>query len=171
MKIKKIKKILKRECNNVIEKMNSPKGVITNDSKGFLFVGSEYNEAVSNKFKKMIKSIMKFDNISINMRNDSINIYTNDIKTIKKASTLNSNTVNSTNDYLEINIVKDGGFTINYKNYSLSFKDTHIYYEIFDESKEKFNTISCQIFHNMYNDFVKESGLLRDNNLEEIFNE
>lgn len=164
MKIKKIKKILKRECNNVIEKMNSPKGI----SRSW---DCEYNEAVSNKFKKMIKSIMKFDNISINMRNDSINIYTNDIKTIKKASTLNSNTVNSTNDYLEINIVKDGGFTINYKNYSLSFKDTHIYYEIFDESKEKFNTISCQIFHNMYNDFIKESGLLRDNNLEEIFNE
>lgn len=169
MKIKKIKKILKKECNNVIEKMNSPIGSV----KGRSFSGGcEYNEAVSNKFKKMVKSIMKFDNININMRNDSINVYTNDIKTIKKASILNSNNaVNTTNDYLEISIVKDGGFTISYKNYSLSFKDTHIYYEIFDESKEKFNTISCQIFHNMYDDFVKESGLLRDNNLEEIFNE
>lgn len=164
MKIKKIKKILKKECNNVIEKMNSP---ICRSFSG----DCEYNEAVSNRFKKMVKSILLFDNININMRNDSINIYTNDIKTIKKASILNSNNANSTNDYLEISIVKDGGFTINYKNYSLSFKDTHIYYEIFDESKEKFNTISCQVFHNMYNDFVKESGLLRDNNLEEIFNE
>lgn len=169
MKAKKIKKELKK-LQRTISNQYPVKGCEKKED-----FGNDYNEEVSNKFKKIIKSIVEFDNFNINMRSDSINIYINDIKNIKKASQIyvnNTNCANNSNNsnYLEIYIIKDVGFRISYKDDSLSFVDTNIYSEVFEDIKEKFHKISCQKFHNIYDDFIKESGLLRDNNLEEILN-
>lgn len=131
---------------------------------------SEYDSEVSEKFKKMILNLANYkNNISIGIDDDRISISTSDITKVKVKK--NSNTLYSDDDYVEMSLIKNLGFTINY-GYKLrsNYKDENLFDEIKPILVQKLREINADNFNEIWTSLMRESGILRDNNLDEIFN-
>jgi len=128
--------------------------------------GAIYDEEVSNKFKKLIKNIIKYNNnININISELNINISTNDIKDIKKYS---NNLIHSEDNYLELSINKSG-FSLNHGyRKSSRYNDDKIFDELKPIIENRLKEINSENFNSIFDEVMKVSGMLRDNNLEEL---
>lgn len=132
----------------------------------------QYNEEVSNKFKNLFNNIIKYpENIRISYNESFINIEIGDIKYIKKAyPPSNGNMIKSSgNGNMSIYIHKDKYFslTLGY-NIQTSYTDVNMYNELIDITKDKVSEINANNFNNIWENISKESGILRDFNLDEI---
>lgn len=133
---------------------------------------SEYDSEVSEKFKKMILNLANYkNNISIGIDDDRISISTSDITKVKVPVKKNLNTLYSDDDYVEMSLIKNLGFTINY-GYKLrsNYKDENLFDEIKPILVQKLREINADNFNEIWTSLMRESGILRDNNLDEIFN-
>jgi len=181
MKKKEINKISKK----VFEKLNKSLSQSTpqnkyptepdepiDKSKGNNEEKCQYNEEVSNKFKNLFNNIIKYpENIRISYNESFINIEISDIRYIKKAyPPSNGNMIKSNNnERLTIYIYKDKYFslTLGY-NIQTSYTDVNMYNELIDITKDKVSEINANNFNNIWENISKESGILRDFNLDEI---
>lgn len=130
---------------------------------------SDYNEDVSNKFNNLVTNLLNYDTIKFEVYSDRIGINVGDVKGIKKIS--NTSTSSSSyveENFLEIEIKKDF-FSIR-RNYSYTsrFKDDNLFKQFHPLFVKKINQLNNDNFDNFYNEFMKESGLLRDSNLDEL---
>jgi len=127
----------------------------------------EYDSDISDKFRRMISNIIKYnDSLSISINNSEINIHTNDLSTLK-CNNVNINHPKKDSP-LEIQIEKGEGFMIN-RNYISSFyKDINIFDCLYIEISEKLKNLNKESFNDLYCDIMKESGLIRDENLKLI---
>jgi len=133
---------------------------------------SEYDSEVSEKFKKMILNLANYkNNINIGIDDDRISISTSDITKVKVPVKKNLNTLYSDDDYVEMSLIKNLGFTINY-GYKLrsNYKDENLFDEIKPILVQKLREINADNFNEIWTSLMRESGILRDNNLDEIFN-
>jgi hypothetical protein len=132
----------------------------------------EYDSEVSEKFKKMILNLSNYkNNININIDSDKISINTNDIKSVKNPVRKNSNTLYNDDNYVEMSLIKNLGFSINYGyNLRSNYKDKNLFDEIQPILVQKLREINANNFNEIWTDLMKESGILRDSNLDEIFN-
>jgi hypothetical protein len=147
----------------------------------------EFNQEVSDRFKKLFYNILKYpDNLSIEFgeapRHPYINVNTESIKSLKKASNINNNSgvqypttskmaKIGEDDQLRIE-VNMTGFTLNYGYRKVTrYKDENIYSELINDVKERVKEINANNFNDIWETISKESGLLRDSNLEDIFSE
>ena len=133
---------------------------------------SEYDSEVSEKFKKMILNLANYkNNISIGIDDDRISISTSDITKVKVPVKKNLNTLYSDDDYVEMSLIKNLGFSINY-GYKLrsNYKDENLFDEIKPILVQKLREINADNFNEIWTSLMRESGILRDNNLDEIFN-
>ena len=163
MKEKKLKKIIKL----TIEEIRGYDGPVPMKEEGDTH-RCEYDSEVSDKFKNMILNLINYkENLNINVDSERINISTNDIYSIKAKK---RNTLNKDEDYLEIAIRKETGFEIN-RGYRVrtSYKDTKMYDELVDTVKSTMKQLNSENFNNIWSEVMKESGVLRDNNLNQIF--
>lgn len=129
----------------------------------------DYDSEVSSRFKKLVMDIVEYrTNISISITETRIGISVDNLKSIKNTYYKSNNKVSDEN-YLEISIMKDRGFSIihGYKMRSNYF-DKNIYTELYDNISERLKQINANNFNNIWENIVKESGILRDNNLEQI---
>jgi len=169
MKDKKIKKIVEMVVEQLNHLSNEPmKARAMNESEDFFKNACEYNQEVSDKIKKLVLNLINYkENLIINLYDDSISIGTNNIKNYKKINTNNSGTYNDDN-HLEINI-RENGFVINlgYKK-SSKYKDDKLFNELLPIIKQRQIEIHQENFEEIYTDILIESGIMRDNNLEEL---
>lgn len=166
MKEKKLKKIVQLVAKQVREYEMSPvkKSMYTGD-------WAEYNEDVSDKLKTMLINLLNYrNNINVNINDNSLSISTDNLSGIKKTRSNSSGlTKVSDDDYFSVEIIKETGFTIN-KGYNVrtQYLDTKIYDEILPLATNKLKDINSENFNDIWNDVMKESGLMRDNNIDEL---
>ena len=166
-KIKKMAKLIHEEFRNC-EKESRPMQLVEEISNGDW---SEYDPEVSEKFKKMILNLSNYkNNININIDNHRITINTGDITTVK-SSKRKSNTLYTEDNYVEMSLVKNLGFSINY-GYKVrsNYKDEKLFDELKPVLVQRLKEINADNFNEIWTDLMKESGVLRDSNLDDILN-
>jgi hypothetical protein len=167
-KIKKIAKLIHEEFRNH-ERESRPIKMSEEISGGDW---SEYDPEVSEKFKKMVLNLSNYkNNININIDSHRITINTGDITTIKKSIKRSSNTIYSDDHYVEMSLVKNLGFSINY-GYKVrsNYKDEKLFDELQPILVQRLKEINADNFNEIWTDLMKESGVLRDSNLDDILN-
>ncbi len=161
-KLKKIAKLIHQEVRGY-EKSSRPirEKVDYND----------YNSEVSEKVKSLILNIIKFkDNIHISSGDDYFSVSSNDATQIKKPRIKGH--LHSDDNYLEIGVQKGEGFTI---NYGYSRRSNYYDINLFDDLnliiKERLKEINAQNFSEICEGLMKDSGIMRDSNLEDLLND
>jgi hypothetical protein len=164
MKEKKLKKIVQL----VVEEMRE----IDRPVKSQMYTAdwAEYNQQVSDKLKTMILNLLNYrNNININISDYSLSISTDNLTDIKKTRSNNGLTKVSDDDYFSVEILKDTGFSINKGyNFRSHFLDPKMYDEILPLATSKLKEINNENFSNIWDIIMKESGLMRDNNIDEL---
>jgi hypothetical protein len=130
---------------------------------------SEYDPEVSEKFKKMfLNLISNRENIRMEVNNEVISVSTEDLTSIKKIT--KRNTINSEEHYLRIDITKEG-FQINrgYRQRT-NFTDENMYNDLIEHVKKAQRDYNSKIFNELWAEIMKDSGIVRDHNLDELFN-
>jgi hypothetical protein len=120
------------------------------------------------RFKKMITQLIDYsDNLRINIEPEVISISVSDINQLKSKSS--SKNLNSDDDYLEVSIIKNIGFSVvrGYNKRS-HYKDTNIFDDLESLIKERLKVINKENFSDIWNTIMVDSGLIRDNNLLDI---
>ena len=164
MKEKKLKKIAKLISNQL--------HVIESPMKGEVEYRAEYDSEVSDKLKKFILNVIQYkENLSITISEKNFTISTSDIKNIKKSRS-NSNAINkysgSDENYLEI-FVDEKGFYLNYGYRKRSrYTDEEIFNELLPLVKQRNKEINSENFNEIWEEVMIESGIMRDNNLDEL---
>lgn len=167
MKKKKIKSFINESIKEAIN------GTYPSKSSNDEFSMSEYNKDVSDKFKKLIFNLLPYiDNLNVHISTDYISISCEDTKILKKQLVSNngaSKYVGNDDNYLEINIRKDSGFSIS-SGYRLrsSYKDIKIYDDLVFEISNKLQRKNSNNFEKIYSKVMIDSGIIRDSNLDEI---
>ena len=177
MKDKKLKKLAGYLSENLNKPRKKKLSVSTNDcieptvDEGYRWC--EHDEEVTEKFVKLVHNLLKYpDNIMIDVMPTYISITTDNIKEVKK-KVINTNNgqlrKHSEDDSLRLSILKDKGFEINYGYRKMSrYMDPKIYDSLVDVIKERVKEINAENFNDIWETISKESGLLRDSNLEAI---
>ena len=165
-KIKKIAKLIHEEFRNYDRELRPMKSQeeISNGE------WSEYDPEVSEKFKKMVLNLANYkNNIHINIDNFRVSISTNDITRVKTTS--NKNAVYNDDNYVEMSLHKSLGFSVNY-GYKLrtNYKDEKLFDELQPILVKRLKEINADNFNEIWSDLMKESGILRDSNLDDILN-
>jgi hypothetical protein len=133
---------------------------------------SEYNSEVSEKFKKMILNLANYkNNININIDTNRVSISTGDITSVKKPIKRSSNTLYNDDHYVEMSLVKNLGFSVNY-GYKVrsNYKDEKLFDELQPILVQKLKEINADNFNEIWTELMRDSGILRDNNLDDILN-
>lgn len=167
-KIKKMAKLIHEEFRNYDKKELSPlKSEVSNGE------WSEYDPEVSEKFKKMVLNLANYkNNIHISIDSNRVGISTSDITTVKNSIRKTSgNMVYSDDNYVEMSLHKGLGFSINY-GYKLrsNYKDENLFNELQPILVQRLKEINADNFNEIWSDLMKESGILRDSNLDDILN-
>ena len=139
----------------------------------------EYNSEVSGKMKKMFLNILDYyDNIDVRIDSDRIVIEASDIGSLKKATISSSSSMGQTyppskySSYFSIEVLKNKGFSIYKENKKrIYYLDDKIYDELIDNVKDVIKKNSSINFNELWAEVMKESGMIRDNNLESLFEE
>jgi hypothetical protein len=170
MKKKKIKKIAKKIHKLVRDYNSQPVPEPINEYvDGYL----PYDKEISDRFRKMIQNIIKWpDRLNVSVGENFAQIQIDDISQLKRGvkNISGSNKINEDN-LLRIELKRGVGFCINYgyRNYS-----NHQDVTIFDELEEVLIEFTRQKnrdnFQIVWENIMRESGTLRDNNLNEILN-
>ena len=122
-----------------------------------------------NNLKIISKEIKYLINLKkINISENSLSISVDNLSDIKKSINVNNGLIND-DDCLSVDIIKETGFTIN-RGYSMrsQYLDPKIYDEILPVASNKLKKINSENFSDIWNNVMKESGLMRDNNIDEL---
>jgi hypothetical protein len=159
--LKKIAKIITDEIRNY----NSPMAEKVEEN-----IWCDYNSEVSTKFKKMILSLSNYKkNLRFDVNDCRISISTDDLTLIKSSKT-SSNKLYDEENYLRIEVTKEG-FSVNHGYNKRSFyKDDNMYNDLIDDIKDITKKINSDNFLEIWDDVMKESGVIRDSNLDDLLN-
>lgn len=170
MKSKKLKKLAKKIHDEVsrCEKLKRENDCAKISESHYTEDWSNYDVDVSEKFKKMVINLANYkNNIHVSIDNNRIYISTGDVKTIKTGT--KSKTLSNEENYLELSIYKNSGFTLNYGyKFKSNYKDIKIYDELFQIVSEKLREINASNFDEAWCNLMKDSGVLRDNNINDL---
>ena len=130
---------------------------------------SLYDSEVSEKTKQLILSLICYnEGLRITFTEDEFSISIPDITNIKKRQ---KNTLYNDDNYLEITVSKEG-FSFNYAYHKRSYyQDTQMFDELIDTIKQRLIEINRENFTDILSTVLQESGIIRDNNLEQLFNQ
>jgi hypothetical protein len=161
-KIKKIAKLIFTEVNS-LQKMDAP----IRERVDYV----PYDSEVSEKTKNLILKLIDYnENVNINFSSESFSISTPDITSIKKRAS--KNTLYNDDNYLDIHVIKDEGFSINlaYQKRT-NYEDKDIFIELIDMVTKRVMETNRENFTAIWDKVMKDSGIIRDNNLEQLFDE
>jgi len=135
---------------------------------------NDYDVVVSQKVKNLILNIIKYkDNIHITIGDDYFTVSTNDATKIKNNQGIKVNPYKISEDYyFEISVQQDEGFTLNY-GYSKrsNFLDKSMFSELSPVIKQRLKEINAENFSEIWETLMKDSGIMRDNNLETLLDD
>lgn len=163
-KLKKIAKLIFTEVNS-LQKMDSP--IPIRERVDYV----PYDSEVSEKTKNLILKLIDYnENVNINLSSESFSISTPDITSIKKRAS--KNTLYNDDNYLDIHVIKDEGFSINlaYQKRT-NYEDKEMFIELIDMITKRVVETNRENFTDIWDKVMKDSGIIRDNNLEQLFDE
>jgi hypothetical protein len=169
MKSKKIKKIAKLIHEELRKQDRTLKLVKSEEISNGDW--SEYDSEVSDKFKKMVLNLSNYkNNINISIDSNRLSISTGDITNVKMPKR-SSNTLYNDDHYVEMSLVKNLGFSINY-GYKVrsNYKDEKLFDELQPILVKKLKEINADNFNEIWSELMRDSGILRDSNLNDILN-
>lgn len=156
MKSKKIKKVI----NQSIKEIHEIKVLESSNSfQNLLF--TEPTKEIKKKTRNMIFRLLRLRD-TLNMSVDKNHIY------ISSEDGFNLNYNSTSSDYLSLDIMKDIGYLLHWKDKKFAFKDENLYDEVLEKSKEVFKELNDSNFEELYKLILKESGLSRDSNLDDL---
>ncbi len=132
---------------------------------------NDYDEEVSTKTKKLILGLFQYrDRLNISISDNCINLSVYDLNNIKPK--LVKNKLATHENYLQIEVYKGKGFTIGYNDVGNSkYCDDKIFDELIVDIKRINQEINRNNFDSIYHIIMKESGVIREANLDEVFNQ
>lgn len=162
MKKKKLKKIAKLIYHKVdsLQKMNTP----VRERIDYV----PYDKEVSEKTQNLILKLIDYnENVNIHITEESFSISTPDITNIKNKAP--KNTIYNDDNYLDIHVIKDEGFSINlaYQKRT-NYSDKEMFNQLSNIISKRVIEINKENFKSIIDKVIKESGILRDNNLESL---
>jgi hypothetical protein len=170
MKAKKFKKIIKKElhkfkknCESVdLLEVPSPKNTY-ND-----YIFSDSSEEIKQQSRTLFFGLLNLrDHLRINISDTHISIHSEN--GFKNNNNNNNVYNNSLQDYFDLDIIKDTGYIMNFKNKRLAFKDETIYQDVLEKVTKTFTDLNISNFSELYNDIMVEAGLARETNLKSLF--
>ena len=169
--LEKISDIVAINIKSILEKQMNYEKV----DKAEEYKTSAYDETVSNKFKKLVLNLLDYsETLNININDNSITISANDVKSIKNTNNNNNNgplKLQNDGNYLEISINKER-FVMSKGYYNRTcYKDTSMYDYFEPILSKKLQEINATNFNTVWDDIMIDSGMIRDNNLLELFND
>ena len=176
MKLKKrqIEQISKKVTEAIIKNRQNRREtkmevVSDNNFRELLF--SECDDEYKLKTRDMIYRLLQFrDELRISSSPNKISIYKEDIKSLKsksKASTTNQFSASVDEYYsLELEIIKNVGYILNYNNKKMAYIDEKLYDDVLEKTKTVFKEINDKNFQEMHSLIMKDSGIARESNLD-----
>jgi hypothetical protein len=164
-KIKKIAKLIHEEFINQERKSRVPKSEEVSNGDW-----SEYDSEVSDKFKKMVLNLSNYkNNINISIDSNRLSISTGDITNVKMPMKRSSAPLYNDDHYVEMSLVKNLGFSVNY-GYKVrsNYKDEKLFDELKPILVQKLKEINSDNFNDIWSELMRDSGILRDSNLNDI---
>jgi hypothetical protein len=133
---------------------------------------NDYDPSVSEKTKKLVVSLYQYrDRLSVTLTESEIYISCSDLTNIKKPKNTNNKMLVSHGNYIEIYIYKDRGFTITYNDFGYTkYMDVKMYDELLSDIKKINDELNRNNFNDIYQSIMKDSGVIREANLDEVFN-
>lgn len=129
------------------------------------YMFTECDDIVKEKSRNMIFRLLGLrDQLSISINELSVTISSE--YGLKKINN-QQNYLNS--DYFSLEIIKDTGYIMNYKEKRLAYRDPKIYDDLIKEIKISFLQLNNDNFNELYNEVMVESGLARASNLDDLF--
>lgn len=160
MKSKKLKKLIKESLN---EFQNTPTA-IKSSFNNYLF--TDVSDDIKSKTRNLIYRLLNFrDNLNMSIDEDHIYISSETGFDFTKNTT---NSLQSPSDYLSIDIIKQTGYLFHWRDKRFAFKDTNLYQDVISKIEITFKELNEQNFIEIYGTVLKESGLSRDSNLDEL---
>lgn len=176
MKNKDIKKIVCKLEKTIQDSINERLGYAKSSAKISQsyedFKICDYDKEVSDKFKALVLNLINYsENLNIYISEDNITINSDDIKKIKNKTYSTSNTSKLTTNsesFMEIKIRKDHYFINRGYNKTSTYRDTEMFDFFLPIIKEKLLEINRENFNEIWNDVMLNSGMIRDNNLDNL---
>ena len=166
LKKKKLSKIIKNAvCEGVKEYNRHMKSTGLKEKRHNDELFSESTEDSKTKIRNLITRLFQHrDELDYNFSESTINIYSPyEDKKMTKGS-INSNT------QFSIEIIKEVGFIINFNERRILMRDITLYDEMKPKIKEISNEINQNNFTELYFTMMKENGLNRESNLDDLLN-
>lgn len=160
-KLKKLAKLLHQQVTNYEKSLRPIREKINYN---------DYDPEVSEKVKSLILNIIQYkNNIHISFGDDFFSISTSDATQIKKQRI--KNFLHSDEYFFEVSVQKEEGFTLNY-GYSRksSYYDKDIFGDMSTIVKNRLKEINDENFSDICESLMKDSGIMRDSNLEDLLN-
>jgi hypothetical protein len=124
---------------------------------------SESSEETKLKIRNLIIRLsQKRDDIEYNINDYTISLQSSERKMY------NGNNSNLNKLYFHLEIIKEVGYNINCNNRRVLIKDVTLYDEMLPKIKETFDNINLDNFNELYSSIMKDNGLNRDSNLDEL---
>lgn len=124
---------------------------------------SESSEETKLKIRNLIiRLAQKRDDIEYNINDYTISLQSSERKMY------NGNNSNLNKLYFHLEIIKEVGYNINCNNRRVLIKDVTLYDEMLPKIKETFDNINLDNFNELYSSIMKDNGLNRDSNLDEL---
>lgn len=161
MNKKKLAKLISKKTAQLLrEPMPTHLSVSTKSFNEYMF--SECSVEVKEKSRNMIFRLISLrDQLSIGINDQSITIGS-------EYGLKNSKSSPYSNDYFSIEIIKDTGYIMCYKDKRLAYRDPKIYDDLIDEIQTAFSKLNDNNFNELYDEVMINSGLARDSNLDEL---
>jgi len=149
MKNKKLIRLIKETVREAYYE-TVPKSEAKLSSNDFNF--TESTDETKQKIRNLIiRLAQKRDDIEHNINDYTISLQASDRKL-----------------YFHLEIIKEVGYNINCNGRRVLIKDITLYDEMFPKIKEAFDKVNLDNFNELYSSIMKDNGLNRESNLDEL---
>lgn len=160
MKNKKLIRLIKETVREAYyETVPMKESKVTSNDYNFTESTDETKQKIRNL---IIRLAQKRDDIEHNINDYTISLQASDRKLYS------NNTNNLHKIYFHLEIIKEVGYNINCNGRRVLIKDITLYDEMFPKIKEAFDKVNLDNFNELYSSIMKDNGLSRESNLDEL---
>jgi hypothetical protein len=160
MKNKKLIRLIKETVREAYyETVPMKESKVTSNDYNFTESTDETKQKIRNL---IIRLAQKRDDIEHNINDYTISLQASDRKLYS------NNTNNLHKIYFHLEIIKEVGYNINCNGRRVLIKDITLYDEMFPKIKEAFDKVNLDNFNELYSSIMKDNGLNRESNLDEL---
>jgi hypothetical protein len=172
MNKKKLSKLIEKSTLKAISEFNEYGSVKPMKVKESLMSFNDYmftecDSEVKEKSRNMIFRLLNLrDQLTISINDHSVSISSE--FGLKKSNLVVMNNYMVSNDYFSIEIIKDTGYIMSYKDKRLAYRDSEIYKDLISQIEIVFKSLNNENFKELYNEVMVDSGLARSSNLDDL---